>query len=164
MRSILYNISCSMEKLGKPFHRSALLCGVALFLITSYTSPSAQGEVHIVQIPLAEGEFAPFTLVTCVQETPFSLPTVSLIDPATPAVEEECASDGNSSCATCISAILIGLDAKADVLGYTVTHQMYPTKPRGKRGTLHHFTIDAKSTLAPESGGCIIIDGRLFCE
>jgi len=144
MISILYNISCSMEKLGKPFHRSALLCGVALLLIAASTStrPTEAGV-------MPEVGFAAFTIVTCLQDTPLVSPKVTGVDPVPetpiPAVLEECASDGNSSCGGCISAILTSINAPAG--GVTVTHQTTQTKPRRKGGTLHHFTITCDVAL-----------------
>lgn len=132
MISILYNISCSMEKLGKPFGIAALLCGVALLLITSCDTPgSAQ-----TTTPGVLG----FTLVTCVQEVqPEDLsdvteciripgiiicdPTVANVDPARPDVEQ-CAT--GSSCGLCISTLLQlteeELTLEAPARAFTHTH------------------------------------------
>lgn len=100
MIAISYTVSRSMAKLGKPFSRAALLCGVYLLLITSCTNTAS---TEAEQTP----QLAAFTIVTCMQDDPADPPTVANVDPAGPL--EECAS-GNS-CGECITAILNDLSS-----------------------------------------------------
>jgi len=158
MISILYNISCSMEKLGKPFSIAALLCGGALLFLASCTTPGSTQTTT----PKILG----FTLVTCVQEVqPEELgtgtgpciiidghhicePTVANVDP--PRLDlEECVFD--SRCGDCITALLgvtdVELTLETPARAFTHTHTT--TEVPGF-GLVHSFGLLVSPVIAVE--------------
>jgi len=149
MISILYNISCSMEKLGKPFSIAALLCGGALLFLASCTTPGSTQTTTPVAV-------VGFTLVTCVQEAQVDepvvwiCPTVANVDPPRPDVEE-CVPD--SRCGGCIAALL----------GFTEEELTLETPARARLFT--HTTTEVRGDLVHSFGliTCVSVNGVINC-